>query len=105
VTGNINTINVLELYPSGRAKTIQFITPNGTFNKTYLADSMRSRLTTRSSLLTGIGRSGNDWVFNGRGFGHGIGMGQWGAYNQALQGRSYQQILQFYYTGVNFQGF
>ncbi len=105
VSGNIDTINVLEAYPSGRVKTIQFITPNGTFNKTYLADSMRSRLTTRSSLLTGIGRSGNDWVFSGRGFGHGIGMGQWGAYNQALQGRNYQQILQFYYTGVNFQGF
>lgn len=100
--GNVNSINVLEVYPSGRAKTLQFVTSAGTVNKTFLADTMRSKLTTRSSLLTNFGRSGNDWVLYGSGFGHGIGMGQWGAYNQALQGRSWQQILQFYYTGVNF---
>lgn len=33
----------------------------------------------------------------GRGFGHGLGMSQWGAYNMALKGSSYDQILKHYY--------
>jgi stage II sporulation protein D len=36
----------------------------------------------------------------GRGFGHGLGLSQWGAYNMAMQGQSYQQILQHYYQGT-----
>ena len=36
----------------------------------------------------------------GRGFGHGVGMSQWGAYAMAQQGRSYQQILGHYYRGT-----
>lgn len=39
-------------------------------------------------------------TFAGRGWGHNIGMSQWGAYAMANQGYTYQQILQFYYTGV-----
>ena len=36
----------------------------------------------------------------GRGFGHGVGMSQWGAYAMAQQGRSYRQILSHYYRGT-----
>ena len=36
----------------------------------------------------------------GRGFGHGVGMSQWGAYGLALQGASYVQILRHYYRGA-----
>lgn len=36
----------------------------------------------------------------GQGFGHGVGMSQWGAYAMAQQGRSYQQILSHYYRGT-----
>ena len=36
----------------------------------------------------------------GRGFGHGVGMSQWGAYGLALQGVSYVQILRHYYRGA-----
>lgn len=101
-SGNIDTVNILEYYPSGRVKTVRLITGGGsTTTHTHTADTQRSKMTTRSSMITGLGRSGNDWVFNGRGFGHGIGMGQWGAFNQANAGRNYGQILQFYYTGVS----
>ncbi|MDQ3729962.1 MAG: SpoIID/LytB domain-containing protein [Actinomycetota bacterium] len=41
-----------------------------------------------------------DWVVNGRGFGHGVGMSQYGAYGFAQQGRSSKEILRHYYTGV-----
>ena len=40
------------------------------------------------------------FVVSGRGYGHGVGMSQYGAYGQALAGRTYQQILAHYYTGT-----
>ena len=39
-------------------------------------------------------------TFAGRGWGHNLGMSQFGAKAMAEQGRTYQQILQFYYTGI-----
>ncbi|HEU5288646.1 MAG TPA: SpoIID/LytB domain-containing protein, partial [Candidatus Limnocylindria bacterium] len=38
--------------------------------------------------------------FVGRGFGHSVGMSQWGAQGMALGGASYEQILKHYYTGI-----
>ncbi|HEY9232868.1 MAG TPA: hypothetical protein VIS78_12000, partial [Blastocatellia bacterium] len=43
------------------------------------------------------------FVFTGRGWGHGVGMCQVGAYGLARDGYSYTQILQKYYTGVRVQ--
>lgn len=37
------------------------------------------------------------FVFNGRGWGHGVGMSQWGAYHMAMEGYSYRDILTYYY--------
>ena len=37
--------------------------------------------------------------FHGRGWGHGVGLCQWGSLGQALLGRTYEQILEFYYPG------
>ncbi len=38
-------------------------------------------------------------LYNGHGYGHGIGMSQWGAQNLAKHGYSYAQILTFFYPG------
>jgi stage II sporulation protein D len=40
------------------------------------------------------------WVVKGAGWGHGIGMSQYGAYGLAKQGKSYRDILGHYYTGT-----
>ncbi len=40
------------------------------------------------------------WLFNGKGWGHGVGMCQVGAYGMAQRGHSYREILTHYYTGV-----
>ena len=42
---------------------------------------------------------GNTARFDGHGFGHGVGLCQWGARLQAEKGRSYGQILKFYFPG------
>lgn len=41
------------------------------------------------------------YIINGRGFGHGIGMSQFGANEMARQGKTYRDILSFYYPGTN----
>lgn len=40
------------------------------------------------------------FVFRGRGFGHGVGMSQWGAQGMALAGASAERILTHYYRGI-----
>jgi SpoIID/LytB domain protein len=40
------------------------------------------------------------WVIEGRGFGHGAGMSQYGAYGYALHGAGYREILRHYYSGT-----
>jgi SpoIID/LytB domain protein len=45
--------------------------------------------------------AGGSWTVSGAGFGHGIGMSQWGAQGAALQGLSSDQIVGFYYPGTN----
>ncbi|HEY1237810.1 MAG TPA: SpoIID/LytB domain-containing protein [Solirubrobacterales bacterium] len=40
------------------------------------------------------------WVVKGAGFGHGVGMSQYGAYGYAKDGFKYDQILTHYYTGT-----
>lgn len=43
------------------------------------------------------------FTFNGTGWGHNVGMSQWGAYAMAKQGYTYQDILKFYYTDITIQ--
>jgi stage II sporulation protein D len=40
------------------------------------------------------------WVVKGHGYGHGVGLSQYGAYGYASQGVGYQKILAHYYTGT-----
>jgi stage II sporulation protein D len=40
------------------------------------------------------------WVIKGGGWGHGLGMSQYGAYGQALEGRGYRTILSHYYRNT-----
>jgi stage II sporulation protein D len=41
----------------------------------------------------------------GRGFGHGVGMSQWGAHGLANRGQSYEQILHHYYRGTELRSY
>jgi stage II sporulation protein D len=46
------------------------------------------------------GAQAKKWVVKGAGFGHGVGMSQYGAYGFAKQGAGYAEILAHYYTGT-----
>jgi stage II sporulation protein D len=51
-------------------------------------------------LLVPAADAATSQVVRGHGFGHGVGMSQYGAYGYALHGRSYRDILSHYYTGT-----
>ena len=68
---------------------------------TTTADCQTTAVTSTNStptVTTSIAAS--TLVITGHGWGHGIGMGQWGAYGYALHGWSYTQILRHYYRGT-----
>lgn len=46
---------------------------------------------------------GGGWLLRGRGYGHGVGLCQWGAKTMGDRGKTYQQIVQFYYPGTTVQ--
>jgi stage II sporulation protein D len=50
---------------------------------------------------TQVDSASKQYIFKGTGFGHGLGMSQWGARGYAELGYDYRKILQTYYYGVN----
>jgi stage II sporulation protein D len=56
----------------------------------------------RSCCFT-VRREGETWIFEGRGFGHGVGLCQWGAAALARRGWDHARILAFYFPGTTFR--
>jgi stage II sporulation protein D len=54
----------------------------------------------RSTYFSSNERRGS-FDFSGHGFGHGVGLSQWGAHYMSGDGRSYAQILDFYYSNTS----
>jgi stage II sporulation protein D len=52
------------------------------------------------AMLPAGARGAERWTLRGAGWGHGVGMSQWGAYGFARKGRSYREVLGHYYTGT-----
>jgi stage II sporulation protein D len=63
---------------------------------------MRLRLATLLLFLcmASPANAGVTWVIKGHGFGHGVGVSQYGAYGYALHGKDYRWILAHYYRGT-----
>lgn len=49
-----------------------------------------------------VSESGKDYTFTSYGFGHGVGMSQYGANALAGEGYDFYEILKYYYTGIGF---
>jgi len=103
VSGNVvKDVTVTRRSPSGRAieMRVQTDLAEATFRRFELrqAVEMPEMLFTVSKV---DGADGPDFVFLGRGWGHGVGMCQNGAFGMALAGATYDQILRRYYTGID----
>ena len=98
--GSVSAIDVTERTPSLRAATV---TVHGTRGSVRLRGNDFRRMigydTFRSTLFAVAIDA--PWArFSGRGYGHGVGMCQWGAKGMAELGRTARQILEFYYPGA-----
>lgn len=67
--------------------------------KALTGREIRRVLNLRSACFT-VAFTNNTFRFTVQGYGHGVGMSQYGADYLARQGNSWQEILQYYYTGV-----
>ena len=98
--GEIREVTVHSRTPSGRAKEVQIAHRDG---RTRLFSSRLRQILgyrrVRSTLFTPE-RDGNEVVFRGRGYGHGVGMSQHGARLMAEQGKGAIEILSFFYPGT-----
>ena len=78
---------------TGRIKEISI---NG---NTFTAKEVINRLNLRSTYFV-IKQDGNNVIINIKGYGHGVGMSQYGAEAMANKGYKYDEIIKHYYTGV-----
>ena len=65
----------------------------------YLITTVRKKLDLRSANFT-IEQNDSNVIIGTKGFGHGVGMSQYGALAMAKLGKKYDEILKHYYTGV-----
>ncbi len=68
--------------------------------RSLLADEAGNPLPSNLFLLKASRNDDQTFYIVGAGFGHGRGLCQWGAIGQALQGKSFREILRFYYPDL-----
>ncbi len=85
---------------SGRAGRIFLIHPGGEIKSTGHRLRMAVGPNKLKSALFAVSTRGSSFFFSGRGWGHGVGMCQWGARGMALKGKNYREILTFYMPGT-----
>lgn len=100
VTG-IKEIMIDDLTVSNRARDFRIITENGEHK--IPAKELRKSLgwdRLPSTMITNITKDEDAFIFEGKGYGHGVGMCQWSALDMAKKGMSYRDILSKFYPGT-----
>jgi SpoIID/LytB domain protein len=98
--GRVKTLTAKQRGVSGR---VQVLTIGGDKASVDVSGDLKIRrlLGGLKSTLFDVKREGNTFVFNGAGFGHGVGMCQLGAIGMAEAGKTNAQILEHYYRGTH----
>ncbi len=99
----IGTVKAIEVTERTRSRRAASVTVRGTRATVALRGNDFRRIvgydTLKSTLFTVSVHAGHA-RFSGRGYGHGVGMCQWGAKGMAEQGYAAPRILEFYYPGT-----
>lgn len=95
--GNIRAVIPQRTTPQGRIVTMQVVGDRTSRNVS--GTDLRRTLDLRSTLFR-VSLNGNSLQVTGRGFGHGIGLSQWGTQYLAQNGVNYRQILAHYYRNA-----
>ncbi len=83
---------------SHRVATVQ-VAMNGSVSQVLSANEFRQKIGFQDlkSAMFEMKEEGSDLVFEGKGFGHGVGLCQWGSRALGRQGKNYKEILKHYY--------
>ncbi|MEI8218139.1 MAG: SpoIID/LytB domain-containing protein [Elusimicrobiota bacterium] len=104
VVGTIQSIKIEGTDSSGRAKKLKIKHKNGVLE--MKAASFRLAVDPwiiRSTMFKKIVKKDAGFLFSGYGWGHGVGMCQWGAKVMAERGKDYKEILKYYYPGTTIE--
>lgn len=96
--GSVTDVRIARRGPSGRATQISV---NGVWVPAVDLRTALDPMKFRSTLITSLRVSDGNVIIKGKGFGHGVGMSQWGAKVMAERGQSAQDIIRHYFKGVN----
>jgi stage II sporulation protein D len=98
--GEPRELRILERSPSGRVGLLRVDGAAG--SRTLSGKGLRAALGPQrlKSTLFDVRRSAGGFVFSGAGYGHGVGMSQWGARALAREGADYRAILERFYPGT-----
>ncbi len=100
--GTLYDVNIKQKGYSRRAVELEIMGSNGV--KSLRGGKIRSALRLNEQLFVlnkrYSGTTATSYTFTGRGWGHGVGMCQYGAYGLAKMGVKYDEIIKHYYTGV-----
>ena len=91
-----NKLNIIILKRSNSNRVIS-LKINGV---DFSGSDVYNRLKIRSTDFN-ITQNGDNIIIKTKGFGHGVGMSQYGAYGMAKAGYNYKEILSHYYVGTN----
>jgi len=101
--GSLIDVKIARQGFSRRAIDLEILTTNGTFHlkggKIRSALRLREQLFVINKRYDSSGRA-TSYSFTGKGWGHGVGMCQYGAYGLGKMGVKYDAILKHYYTGI-----
>ncbi|HEV7701361.1 MAG TPA: SpoIID/LytB domain-containing protein [Pyrinomonadaceae bacterium] len=101
--GTLYDVNVKKVGYSRRPIELEIVGSNGV--KTLKGGKIRSALRLPEQLFVMnkrySGTTATNYTFTGRGWGHGVGMCQYGAFGMAKMGVKYDEIIKHYYTGVD----
>jgi stage II sporulation protein D len=99
IPGIGNLVAAVPVRTTPRGRIVEMRLEGDAGSRVVSGNDLRRALNLRSTLFS-VAIAGTQVQISGRGFGHGVGLSQWGAHNLAQQGYTYQQILGHYYQGV-----
>ena len=105
---NVGRIQSIAITKKTSGQRVKQVTLKGNSKTLVLSDKqLLSRLGGLNvrSFLFDIKRHSHSWLFQGNGWGHGVGLSQHGAIAMAKAGLDYQAILRFYYPGAQLKVF
>ena len=101
--GAVNRVSIIQKDPTGRATKVGSSTGGHTDISGAAFRSALGADRVRSALITGLNSTSAGIEMTGRGFGHGVGMSQWGAYGMAQEGSSPEEIVTYFFRDVDVQ--